>query len=94
VAQETLNNVLKHAYATQVAVRLVQKDGMIELSVTDNGLGFDPGSVTEGGLGLVSMRERTERMGGTLTIQSAPHQGTTVTVAVPFFAPAPELLAR
>jgi PAS domain S-box-containing protein len=94
VAQETLNNVLKHAYATQVAVRLVQKDGMIELSVTDNGLGFDPGSVPESGLGLVSMRERTERMGGTLTIQSAPHQGTTVTVAVPFFAPAPELLAR
>jgi signal transduction histidine kinase len=83
VAQEALNNALKHATATSVMVR-VQASGCVTLEVKDDGLGFDP--VTEqngGGMGLHSMRERIERLGGTLEIVSAAGRGTRVTACIP-----------
>jgi signal transduction histidine kinase len=81
IAQEALNNALKHARATLVTVKLQSNQGQISLAVVDNGVGFDPAAVGQsGGLGLVSMRERTEQLNGSLTIESAPGMGTTVKV--------------
>ena len=84
IARETLNNALKHAAATSVTVLLRRVDGRLELEISNDGRSFDPVLAREGGgLGLTSMLERTENLGGQLTISSAPEQGTRVTVAVP-----------
>lgn len=79
ITQEALNNVLRHANATQVDVNLSTDGSNIELEIRDNGKGFDPASVEDcGGIGLVSMRERAEKLGADLMIQSQPGLGTTV----------------
>jgi signal transduction histidine kinase len=89
IAQEALNNALKHAAASAVTVRLCcQARGeperccrTIHLEVTDDGCGFDPDRASEhGGLGLVSLRERVARLGGAVRIESAPGQGTAIIV--------------
>jgi signal transduction histidine kinase len=84
VAQEALNNAVRHAAATRVEVRLHEGDGGIVLEVADDGRGFDPdaGAVRATRLGLTSMEERARRLGGTLTIDSAPGRGTTVRLEV------------
>jgi PAS domain S-box-containing protein len=82
IAQEALNNSLKHASATSVTVHIRNTNGQIELEVVDNGQGFDPDLLNDGGgVGLSSMRERTAALGGTLTMQSAPGAGTCVRVS-------------
>jgi signal transduction histidine kinase len=82
VAQEALNNVVKHAHARRVTVRLeVSKDRAV-LEVADDGVGFEPSLRNDGGFGLTGMRERAERLGGTLHIESAPDSGTRVHVEV------------
>lgn len=79
IAQEALNNVLKHAAATAVAVRIRAGAGEVTLEVEDNGRGFDlAAAAKQGGLGLISMRERAERLGGSLNITTAPGKGTKV----------------
>jgi signal transduction histidine kinase len=84
IAQEALNNALKHAAATAVTVRLETKPQWIQLEVIDNGKGFDPAMLTQNrGIGVSSMQERTEKLGGALTLHSAPGQGVTVRVQVP-----------
>jgi signal transduction histidine kinase len=84
IARETLNNALKHAAATSVTVQLRRVDGRAELEISNNGRSFDPVQAREGGgLGLTSMLERTEKLGGQLSITSTPDQGTRVTVLVP-----------
>ncbi len=81
IAQEALNNALKHAAATSVVVYLRKGDGRVELEVVDDGLGFQPEAVRErGGMGLESIRQRAEGLGGTATIRSAPGEGTSVKV--------------
>jgi two-component system NarL family sensor kinase len=83
IAQEALNNALKHAAATAVTVRLDSDADWVELEVVDNGQGFDPDTISEsGGLGLVSMQERIKRLNGAFNVQSTPGEGTTVTVKV------------
>ena len=83
IAQEALNNALKHAAATAVTVHLNSDKDWIELQVVDNGQGFDPDTISEsGGLGLVSMQERIRRLNGAFDIQSVPGEGTTVAVKV------------
>jgi PAS domain S-box-containing protein len=83
IAQEALNNALKHAAASSVTVRIWAMDGNVELSVSDNGIGFVSDATGKGGgLGLANMRERTEKLGGTLQIVSAPQAGTKVIVRV------------
>jgi signal transduction histidine kinase len=88
VAQEALNNAIKHAVASEVRLFLQQDgQGIIALSVTDNGTGFDPETAAEGGgLGLTSMRERIEKLGGAVTVQSVVGQGTTVRAHLPAVA--------
>jgi signal transduction histidine kinase len=84
IALEALNNILKHASATAVTVRVFAEGQSVCLEVADDGRGFAPQAVADkGGMGLVTMRERAERMGGRLTIQSAPGEGTEVRVEVP-----------
>lgn len=83
VAQEALNNALKHAAATKVAVGLNVQDGHATLKVSDNGRGFDlTESIQHGGLGLHSMRERVERLGGQLELVSLLGNGTTLTARI------------
>jgi nitrate/nitrite-specific signal transduction histidine kinase len=83
VAQEALNNALKHAHASSVSVRLRQNRRAVVLEVTDDGVGFDPATARErGGFGLCGMAERATRMGGELTVQSSPGKGTKVRVEV------------
>jgi len=83
IAQEALNNALKHAAATSVTVRIRRDGDRVELEVEDNGRGFDPNAVTDrGGMGMISMRERAEALGGLLTVVSAPGEGTRVRAEV------------
>jgi PAS domain S-box-containing protein len=83
IAQEALNNALKHAAATQVTIH-IRPDGQgVELEVADNGIGFNPEAVSDkGGVGLVSMRERAERLNSSLTIFSTSGEGTRVRITV------------
>ena len=69
VAQEALNNVVKHSGASEAQVRLSCRPGTADLSVSDNGSGFDPRAVSPKSLGLRIMRERTEAVGATLKIE-------------------------
>lgn len=80
VAQEALNNVAKHARAQAVEVRMQTRADFAQLTVKDNGLGFDVPAVTPEHLGLAIMRERTESIGGALDIISSPGAGTVVTL--------------
>ncbi|MFG3437995.1 GAF domain-containing sensor histidine kinase [Nonomuraea sp. NPDC047897] len=80
VAQEALHNALRHADAAEVSVRLGHGDGRLVLSVRDDGRGFD--QADSRGLGLVSMRERAESVGGVMTVESALGAGTAVRVEV------------
>ena len=83
ITQEALNNTLKHAHATQVIVHLRRLEAEVELTILDNGQGFNPDEVeTRGGLGLQGIRERVKVINGTLTIRSAPARGTTIEVRV------------
>jgi ligand-binding sensor domain-containing protein/signal transduction histidine kinase len=87
IAQEALNNALKHARPSAVTVTIRAEDGNVVLEVIDDGRGFDPQAVSDkGGLGLVSMRERAEKLVGTLTITSAPGEGTNVQVSIKHYA--------
>jgi signal transduction histidine kinase len=83
VAQEALNNVLKHAHAGHVTVRLDTRDGRAALEVADDGVGFEPALRGGDGFGLPGMRERVERLGGSLRVESAPGAGTRVRAEVP-----------
>ncbi|MCB0209887.1 MAG: response regulator [Anaerolineae bacterium] len=79
IAQEALNNALKHANATAVTIQLAINPATIDLVVTDDGLGFDPNNTSHrGGLGLITMRERADTLGGTLQVCSMPEQGTSI----------------
>jgi PAS domain S-box-containing protein len=79
VAQEALNNVVKHAHASQAVVTLRLGDA-VRLSIADDGAGFDPGAVTADHLGLRIMRERAEAIGARLSVYSEPGEGTQVSV--------------
>lgn len=81
-AQEALANVAKHAGAQHVHLALAEGDAGIELSIDDDGCGFDPAAVS-GGHGLAGMRSRVHDIDGALTLRSAPGAGTTVRVVLP-----------
>jgi signal transduction histidine kinase len=85
IVQECLNNILKHSGATKVALNLVLHAGELALTIRDNGCGFMPDEETQrrAGLGLQGIAERVRILGGTHAIESAPGQGTTVTLRIP-----------
>jgi PAS domain S-box-containing protein len=83
VAQEALTNVMRHAQAQHVWVHVHLQDAVLELTISDDGIGFDPHAAQMrarhgNSFGLLGMRERVAIAGGTIQITSTPHQGTTV----------------
>jgi signal transduction histidine kinase len=83
IAQEALNNSLRHAQAQRVCVRLHQTGQSVALEVKDDGVGFDLTQAQQrGGFGLRGMAERAARLGAALTVESRPGQGTMIAVEV------------
>lgn len=92
LVQEALNNVVKHAEASRAEASVTRGDGSVEVTIRDDGRGFDP-LEPRGGFGIVGMRERVELAGGALRIDAAPGRGTTVHATIPIESgahPAPE----
>jgi len=84
IAQEALGNIAKHAKARQAQVRLERAEGMVRLTVSDDGVGFAFARAGDsGGMGLVNMRERVRPFEGALEIESQPGHGTTIRAEVP-----------
>jgi signal transduction histidine kinase len=83
IAQEALQNVVQHAHARSVQVRLLENEFEVRLEIADDGHGFQPGQHDQSGLGLLSMRERVALLRGRLFIDSLPGSGTRIVVRVP-----------
>jgi signal transduction histidine kinase len=88
IAQEALNNVRKHAQATQVLTTIELSDSAVRMTVEDNGIGFRPPTLADhpapaSKLGLIGMQERARLLSGTLVIESVPGKGTKVIANVP-----------
>ena len=87
IVQEALQNIVKHAGASEGKVSVERSDRNVLLSISDNGVGFAPearsAEVGSGGFGLTGMTERAGLLGGTLTVKSEAGRGTTITVAIP-----------
>jgi PAS domain S-box-containing protein len=88
ILQEALNNVCKHAKATNTSILLERRDGTVNLIIEDDGAGFEPNekAILTGnnrGLGLLGMKERAELIGGTIEIETSVGQGTTIYARVP-----------
>ena len=83
ITQEALHNIVKHARARRVEVALKTLQKRLQLSIRDDGIGFDAATVSSDRLGLRSMRERAASLGGNLSVSSAPGQGTELRVEVP-----------
>ncbi len=90
LVQEALNNAVRHSGARNARVRVDQSGPRIRVVVSDDGRGFNPDRVR--GMGILGMEERVKRLGGNLTIESKPEQGTTLTAELPAPRP-PEKLA-
>jgi len=86
-AREALNNIQKHARATQVTVTLTYMDALVALDVQDNGVGFEVGTGStgdsDGGFGLKSIDEQVKQLGGEMTVESNVNKGTTVAISLP-----------
>lgn len=86
ITQEALSNIARHSQAAHVEIELRAESDVVCLTIRDDGCGFDPQQVAladTASLGLVSMRERAEMMGGALIVRSAPGAGTVITVKIP-----------
>jgi PAS domain S-box-containing protein len=82
ILQEHLTNITKHAAANTIAVTLDYAEDRLLMEVVDDGVGFDPAKKS-GGIGIQNMKTRAESTGGTFELQSAPDEGTTLTVIIP-----------
>jgi PAS domain S-box-containing protein len=92
--QEALTNVIRHARAHHVWIELHQTDGALELTVRDDGVGFDVAKTLDqapscGHLGLLGMRERVQILGGEIQVDSEPRRGTRIRISFPAVAPFP-----
>jgi signal transduction histidine kinase len=87
VFKECLHNVVRHSAATEATVDLRIRGGCLELEIRDNGAGFAPDAVVDGGHGLQSMKRRAEAVRGRLGLASVPGQGTRVLLQVPLASP-------
>jgi signal transduction histidine kinase len=86
IAQEAVANVLKHAHADRINLTLRKEPKKLTLNVRDNGCGFEPNGAFHSGnghFGIMGMRERAERLGGELRLESSPGKGTLLDVLVP-----------
>lgn len=83
IAQEALNNIVRHAEARQVTVLLTVTARQIKLAIEDNGKGFDPTQIPKSSFGLIGVNERAKLLGGTFRIESSPGAGARAEVIVP-----------
>lgn len=83
IFQETLTNIIRHAKATQVEVRLTESEGVLVLTVRDNGRGISERDINDRSIGLIGMKERAAQVGGEVFFFGLPSHGTTVTLRVP-----------
>jgi signal transduction histidine kinase len=83
ITQEGLSNVARHSAASSVRIRLDRHGELVVLPIADDGHGFDVAKVNGHGVGLPSMSERAQELGGRLTVESVAGQGTTLTVSCP-----------
>jgi two-component system, NarL family, sensor kinase len=83
VIQEAVLNCIRHAAATEMTVRLQVREYYLSILCRDNGKGFDTSKVQEKGIGLNSLKNRTEFMGGTMQIESKPQTGTALLFEIP-----------
>ena len=86
ILQETLNNTIKHAHATQIAIKLIYLENNLRLQITDNGTGFytDSPSVKQKGMGLLNIHKRAGIIGGKAVISSTPGEGTCTDIFIPY----------
>jgi PAS domain S-box-containing protein len=91
IAQEALHNVARHSHAQEAQVRLSRDGDHLVLQIADPGVGFDPHDSRQGGLGLISMRERVAFLSGQLAIHASPGEGTRIVVRVPASPPTREV---
>ena len=82
IAQEAINNILRHSNATEANIFLYESSDRFYIEITDNGRGFSYDPVQSEGIGLISMKERAESIGGNLKIVSAPNEGTTILLEI------------
>jgi signal transduction histidine kinase/HAMP domain-containing protein len=82
IYQEIVTNIVRHARADTVSIELYERDGRLVLAVEDDGVGFDPGTKSEGA-GIVGMRERAALVNGTIEFDSEPGMGTHIVVEIP-----------
>ncbi len=97
IARESVTNALKHGRATRVTLRTLIEGDQLAVEISDDGCGFDPaapGTGRPGHFGCSGMRERSRKIGATITWRSAPRQGSTVRVTLPLPQPAPPAAAR
>ena len=83
IVQEALQNAVKHSRARAVSMDLIGRDTEVGLTIVDDGIGFDVDAAWGDGIGLVSMRERVDAIGGTFAIRSEPGAGTRLEIGVP-----------
>jgi signal transduction histidine kinase len=86
--EEAVSNARKYAQAETITIRIGRKNGMLIARIEDNGVGFETKAVNSnyserGSFGMVNMRERAEILGGSITLESVPNQGTVITVFIP-----------
>ncbi|MFQ3568135.1 MAG: ATP-binding protein, partial [Aggregatilineales bacterium] len=87
IVQEALTNVRKHAQAAAVSVAVNASERYLSITICDNGIGLNLHQTERSHFGLATMRERAQKIGGTLTITSAPGAGTVIHVRIPLLEP-------
>ncbi|MFZ4620856.1 MAG: two-component regulator propeller domain-containing protein [Bacteroidota bacterium] len=83
IVQEIVNNIIKHAHASEAVIALTRTNSDILLTARDNGRGFDINANASEGLGMTSLKERTRLLNGSITLRSAADQGTEITITIP-----------
>ena len=82
IVQEGINNIIKHAGATEAEIQLIRQDNHLTIMIEDNGKGFDPGNIKKG-RGQTNMRARTQWLNGNFHLDSTPGRGTTICIDIP-----------
>jgi two-component system NarL family sensor kinase len=86
ILQEVLNNIIKHAQANQINLKLIYEESSLALMIHDNGIGFNPDGLLPGqkGMGLLNMHKRAAIVGGEVNVVSTPGEGTGVRIFIPY----------
>ena len=83
IIQELSTNIIKHSGATEATVQLTNHEDNINIIIEDNGTGFDPSMIKEGGMGLDTLTKKIAQLSGTVSIDSTPGRGTTIIIELP-----------